>query len=87
MRDEEEDFPHSKNVLWLEDKIVIIKIVAELWKTTGFLASGGEEFNPRPVTSLDHSELLYNKVLLKYKRDRESFWHRHKKGAERVPLW
>ena len=22
---------------------------------------------------------------LKYKRDRESFWHRHQKGAERVP--
>ena len=27
-----------------------------------------------------------NKVLLKYKRDRESFWHRYQKGAERVPL-
>ena len=37
----------------------------------GFLASGGEEFNPGPVTSLDHSELLYNKGLLKYKRKRE----------------
>ena len=24
-------------------------------------------------------------VLLKYKRDRESFWHGHQKGAERVP--
>jgi len=23
----------------------------------GFLASGGEEFNPRPETRLDHSEL------------------------------
>ena len=34
---------------------------------------------------LIHSELLCNKVLLKYKRDRESFWHSHKKGAERVP--
>ena len=31
------------------------------------------------------SELLCNKVLLKYKGDRESFWHRHQKGAERVP--
>ena len=39
----------------------------------GFLASGGEEFNLGPVTRLDCSELLYNKVLLKYKRDRESF--------------
>ena len=33
---------------------------------------------------LDHSELLCNKVLLKYKRDRESFWDRHQKRAERV---
>ena len=32
----------------------------------GFLASR-EEFNPGPVTRLDHSELLCNKVLLKYK--------------------
>ena len=36
----------------------------------GFLASGGEEFNLGPVTRLDRSELLCNKVLLKYKRDR-----------------
>ena len=42
-------------------------------KTPGFLAPGGEEFNPGPVTRLDRSELLCNKVLLKYKGDRESF--------------
>ena len=42
-------------------------------KTPEFLASGGEEFNPGPETRLDHSELLCNKVLLKYKGDRESF--------------
>ena len=42
-------------------------------KTPGFLASRGEEFNPGPETRLDHSELLCNKVLLKYKGDRESF--------------
>ena len=53
--------------------------------TPGFLAPGGEEFNPGPETRLDRSELLCNKVLLKYKGDRESFWHRHQKGAERVP--
>ena len=46
---------------------------------------GGERFDPGPVTRLDHSELFCNKVLLKYKRDRESFWYRHQKGAERVP--
>ena len=41
-------------------------------KTPGFLAPG-EEFNPGPETRLDRSELLSNKVLLKYKGDRESF--------------
>ena len=54
-------------------------------KMSGFMASGGEEFNPRLERRLDHSELLCNKVLLKYKEDRESFWHRHQQGAERVP--
>ena len=42
-------------------------------KMLGFLASRGEEFNPGPEMRLDHSELLCNKVLLKYKGDRESF--------------
>jgi len=51
----------------------------------GFLAFRGEDFHPGPVMRLDHSELLCNKVLLKYKRDRESFWYIHQKGAKRVP--
>ena len=42
-------------------------------KTLGLLASGGEEFNLGPERRLDSSELLCNKVLLKYKGDRESF--------------
>jgi len=42
-------------------------------KMPGFLASGGEEFNPGPEPRLAHSELLCKRVLLKYKRDRESF--------------
>ena len=42
-------------------------------KTPGFLASGGDEFNPGPEMRLDHSELLCSKVLLKYKGERESF--------------
>jgi hypothetical protein len=42
-------------------------------KMPGFLASGGEEFNPGPETRLDRSELLCKKVLSKYKGDRESF--------------
>ena len=61
------------------------KVVAKPWKMLGFLASGGEEFNPGPVMRLVHSALLCNKVLLKYKRYRQSFWHRHQKGVERVP--
>ena len=36
----------------------------------GFLASEGEEFNLGPETKLDCSDLLCNKVLLKYKRDK-----------------
>ena len=60
------------------------KVVAE-WLDAGFLASGGDEFNPRPETRLDCSELLCNKVLLKYKGDRESFWHRYQKGAKEYP--
>ena len=60
-------------------------VVAETQKMPGFLASGGEGFNPGPETRLDCSDLLCSKVLLKYKRDGERFWHRHQKGAERVP--
>ena len=38
----------------------------------GFLASGGEKFNLGLEMRLDRSELLCNKVLLKYKGDRET---------------
>ena len=41
-------------------------------KMPGSLASGGEEFNLGPEMRLDHTELLCNKVLVKYKGDRES---------------
>ena len=51
----------------------IEKLLLNQAKTLGFLASGGEEFNPGPETRLDISELLCNEVLLKYKRDREGF--------------
>ena len=57
--------------------IILIEVTERLFlkheKTLGFLASRGEEFNPGPETRLDHSEVLCNKVLLKYKGDRESF--------------
>ena len=39
----------------------------------GFLASREEEFDMGSVMRFDHSELLCNKVLLKCKRDKESF--------------
>ena len=42
------------------------------------LASG-----PRP--GLITQELLCSRVLLKWKRDRESFWHRHQKGGGECP--
>ena len=41
-------------------------------KTPGFLASGGEEFNLGREMRLDRSELLCDKVVLKYKGDRAS---------------
>ena len=44
-----------------------LKGVAEPGKMLEFLASRGEEFNLRPVTRLNHAELLCNKVLLKNK--------------------
>ena len=68
----------------IPDKPPRWKVVAERWDV-GFLASGGDEFNLGPETRLDRSELLCNKVLLKYKGDRESFWHRHQKGAKEYP--
>ena len=46
------------------------KVVAESGKTPRFLAS--REFNLGPEMRLDRSELLCNKVLLKYKGDRET---------------
>ena len=36
-----------------------------------------------PEMRLDRSELLCNRVLLKYKRDRQSFWHQHQKGVRK----
>ena len=55
-----------------EEGFFISEMLLNHKKTQRFLASG-EEFNPGPVMRLGPSELLYNKVLLKYKRDRENF--------------
>jgi len=55
-------------------------------KRPGFLASGGEEFNPGPEMRFDCSELLCNKVLLKYKGDRESSDIGIRRGQKEYPL-
>ena len=78
--------PPSKHTLFsLFLNITTERLLLNQQKTPEFLASRREEFNLGPETRLDRSELLCKKVLLKYKRDRESFWHRHQKGAERIP--
>ena len=55
------------------NKLISERLLLNHANTPVFLAPGGEEFNPGPETRLDRSELLCNKVLLKYKGDRESF--------------
>ena len=67
----------SLYLLWVTDLpgfgIDTERLLLNHANTPGFLAPRGEEFNPGPETRLDRSELLCNKVLLKYKGDRESF--------------
>ena len=53
--------------------------------TPGFLAPGGEEFNPGPETRLDRSELLCNKVLLKYKGDMKASDIGIRRGQKEYP--
>ena len=53
-------------------------------KTPGFLASRGEEFNLGPEMRLDCSELLCNKVLLKYKEKASDIGIR--RGQKEYPL-
>ena len=61
------------NNLRYADNITLERLLLNHANTLGFLAPGGEEFNPGPETRPDRSELLCNKVLLKYKGDRETF--------------
>ena len=58
--------------------------VPEPRKTLGFLGSGEEEFRGQRRGLITQSLCVI--VLLKYKRDRESFWHRHQKGQKECPL-
>ena len=50
------------------------------------MASRGEEFNLGPETRLDRSELLCNRVLAKYKRDREASDIDIRRGQKEDPL-
>ena len=54
-------------------------------KMPGFLASEGE-FNPGPETRLDHSELLCNKVLLKYEETEKASDIGIRRGQKEYPL-
>ena len=49
------------------------RLLLQVMCNTGFVACREEEFNPGPEMRLDNLKLLCNKVLLKYKRDSESF--------------
>ena len=59
----------DRNGMDLTETEDIERLLLNHTKTLGFLAPGGEEFNLGPETRLDRSELLCNKVLLKYKGD------------------
>ena len=61
-----DDVLKSKDITLLTKVLVVERLLLKPRKTPGFLASGGEEFNPGPEMRLDRSELLCNKVLLKY---------------------
>ena len=52
----------------------------------GFLASGGEEFNPGPEMRFDCSELLCNKVLLKYKEREKASDIDIRRGQKACPI-
>ena len=65
--------PFMHTLFSLVLNITTEKLLLNYQKKPGFLASRGEDFNLGPETGLDCSELLCNKVLLKYKGDKESF--------------
>ena len=64
----------------IPDELPRWKVVAERHKDARILG-----LQRRRIQSRASDKLLCNNVLLKYKRDRESFWHGHQKAAERVP--
>ena len=63
--------------------ISVWNVVVE-WKDAGILGLRRRGIQSRARDRAASLRALYNKVLLRYKGDRENFWHRHQKGAERV---
>ena len=53
----------TENINFVTVFVMFERLLLNHGKTLGFLASGGEEFNPGPETRLDRSEFLCNKVL------------------------
>ena len=70
-------------LLWTQESRSLSQL--SNFDTPGFLASRGEEFNPGPMMRFDHLELLCNKILLKYERDRQSFWQNIRRGQKECP--
>ena len=54
--------------------------------TQGFLAPGGEEFNPGPETRLDRSELLCNKFYSSIKEIEKASDIGIRRGQKEYPL-
>ena len=67
-------------------KFVSERLLLNHAKTPGFLAPGGDEFNPGPETRLDRSELLCNKVFLKYKGIEKASDIGIRRGQKSTPL-
>ena len=55
------------------------------WKVVAEQRSTFEWIQSEATDEAGSLRAFVNKVLLKYKGDRGCFWHRHQKGAERVP--
>ena len=60
--------------------IVSHVLCRDLWPLEERISIGGQRRRLTPQS------FLCSKVLLKYKRDKESFWHRHQKGTESASL-
>ena len=64
--------------------VSVWKVVVE-WKYTMILGLWRRRIQSRARNKAEQLRALYNKLLLKCKWDRENFWPRHQKGAERIP--